>query len=174
MRLSAKAALDLLKQTSSAWSEDYAPSIGAALSYYTLFSIAPLLLIVIAVAGLVFGAEAARGEIFGQLAGLIGADGAKAVEGMLQAADRPTQGMVATIVGVLTLLLGATTVFGELQNALDRIWRAPAREKSKGWWNLLRTRLLSFGMVLGIAFLLTVSQDNRRVRRRFHQPLLFS
>src|SRR5207302_3179537 len=157
MRLSAKAALDLLKQTSSAWSEDYAPSIGAALSYYTLFSIAPLLLIVIAVAGLVFGAEAARGEIFGQLAGLIGADGAKAVEGMLQAADRPTQGMVATIVGLLTLLLGATTVFGELQNALDRIWRAPAREKSKGWWNLLRTRLLSFGMVLGIAFLLTVS-----------------
>src|SRR5436309_4361519 len=157
MPLSAKAALDLLKQTASAWSEDYAPSIGAALSYYTLFSIAPLLLIVIAVAGLVFGAEAARGEIFGQLAGLIGADGAKAVEGMLQAADRPTQGMVATIVGVLTLLLGATTVFGELQNALDRIWRAPAREKSKGWWNLLRTRLLSFGMVLGIAFLLTVS-----------------
>jgi len=76
---------------------------------------------------------------------------------VLQAADRPTQGMVATIVGVLTLLLGATTVFGELQNALDRIWRAPAREKSKGWWNLLRTRLLSFGMVLGIAFLLTVS-----------------
>ena len=103
MRLSAKAALDLLKQTASAWSEDYAPSMGAALSYYTLFSIAPLLLIVIAVAGLVFGAEAARGEIFGQLAGLIGADGAKAVEGMLQAADRPTQGTFATILGVVVL-----------------------------------------------------------------------
>jgi len=157
MRLSAKAALDLLKQAASAWSEDYAPSMGAALSYYTLFSIAPLLLIVIAIAGLVFGEQAARGEIFGQLAGLVGPQGAKAVEGLLQAADRPAQGAMATIVGVVTLLLGATTVFGELQNALDRIWRAPARAKSTGWWNLVRTRLLSFGMVLGIAFLLIVS-----------------
>ncbi len=149
--------LALVKDTASAWSDDYAPSMGAALSYYTLFSIAPLLLIVIAVAGFVFGADAARGEIFGQLAGLVGPDGAKAIEGLLQAADQPRQGMVATIVGIVTLLLGATTEFGELQNALDRIWRAPAREAAKGWWNLLRTRLLSFGMVLGIAFLLTVS-----------------
>ncbi|HTM59980.1 MAG TPA: YihY/virulence factor BrkB family protein [Burkholderiales bacterium] len=157
MRPSIKATFALLKDTAAAWSDDYAPSMGAALSYYTLFSIAPLLLIVIAVAGFVFGAEAARGEIFGQLAGLIGPDGAKAVEALLQAADQPRQGMIATIIGIATLLLGATTVFGELQNALDRIWRAPAREKAKGWWNLLRTRLLSFGMVLGIAFLLTVS-----------------
>jgi membrane protein len=157
MRISVKATFALLKDTAAAWSGDYAPSMGAALSYYTLFSIAPLLLIVIAVAGLVFGAEAARGEIFGQLAGLIGAEGAKAVEGLLAAADRPAQGLMAAIIGVLTLLLGATTVFGELQNALDRIWRAPAREAAKGWWNLLRTRLLSFGMILGIAFLLMVS-----------------
>ena len=157
MRPSIKAIFTLLKDTAAAWSDDYAPSMGAALSYYTLFSIAPLLLIVIAVAGFVFGAEAARGEIFGQLAGLVGPDGAKAVEGLLQAADQPRQGMIATIIGIVTLLLGATTVFGELQNALDRIWRAPAREKAKGWWNLLRMRLLSFGMVLGIAFLLTVS-----------------
>src|SRR5207237_6313683 len=152
MRLSAKAALDLLKQTASAWSEDYAPSIGAALSYYTLFSIAPLLLIVIAVAGLAFGDEAARGEIFGQLRGLLGDEGAKAVEGMLQAADRPGAGIVSTITGIVVLLLGATTVFNELQNALDRIWRAPARVQSSGIWNLLRTRLLSCGMVLGVAF----------------------
>src|SRR5437762_3229835 len=157
MRLSAKATIKLLRETAAAWTGDYAPSMGAALSYYTLFSIAPLLLIVIAVAGLVFGAEAARGEIVGQLAGLIGADGAKAVESVLQAADRPAQGILAAIVGVFTLLLGAATVFGELQNALDRIWRAPARASSKGWWTLLRTRLLSFGMILGIAFLLTVS-----------------
>ena len=157
MRFSAKATFALLKETANSWSADYAPSMGAALSYYTLFSIAPLLLIVIGIAGLVFGADAARGEIFGQLAGLIGAEGAKAVEGLLAAADRPAQGILATIVGVLTLLLGATTVFGELQNALDRIWRAPAREESKGWWNLLRTRLLSFGMILGVAFLLMVS-----------------
>ena len=147
----------LMKQAVSSWSADYAPSMGAALSYYTLFSIAPLLLIVIAVAGLVFGADAARGEIFGQLAGLVGPDGAKAVEGLLQAADRPRQGMIATIVGVLTLLLGATTVFGELQNALDRIWRVPVSPKRQGWWRLLRSRVLSFGMILGVAFLLMVS-----------------
>jgi membrane protein len=76
---------------------------------------------------------------------------------MVEAADKPREGIVASVIGVLVLLLGATTVFGELQNALDRIWRAPARQKSSGWWNLLRTRLLSFGMVLGIAFLLMVS-----------------
>ena len=157
MQISAKATLGLAKETANSWSADYAPSMGAALSYYTLFSIAPLLLIAIAIAGFVFGEEAARGQIFGQLAGMVGPDGAKAIEGMLAAANEPKQGLVATIVGVVTLLVGATTVFGELQNAMDRIWRAPAREKSTGWWNLIRTRLLSFGMVLGIAFLLTVS-----------------
>jgi membrane protein len=147
----------LLKEAASAWVDDYAPSMGAALSYYTLFSIAPLLLIVIAIAGLVFGDEAANGEIFGQLAGLIGEEGAKGVEGIVQAADEPKEGMIATVIGVVVLIIGATTVFGELQNALDRIWRAPAREQSSGWWKLLHTRLLSFGMILGIAFLLMVS-----------------
>src|SRR5438105_2337001 len=150
-------ALSLLKATVQAWSDDYAPSMGAALAYYTLFSIAPLLLIVIAVAGMVFGEQAARGEIFEQLNALMGPDGAAAVESLLAHANRPGGGTLATITGVVTLLLGAMTVFGELQNALDRIWRAPARKQSKGWWNLLRTRLLSFGMILGIAFLLTVS-----------------
>jgi|tagenome__1003787_1003787.scaffolds.fasta_scaffold20979773_4 membrane protein len=157
MRLPAKRWMSLLKDTASSWSADYCPSMGAAISYYTLFSIAPLLLIVIAVAGMVFGADAARGEIFGQLRGLLGDEGAKAVEGLLQAANRPGAGIVSTILGIVVLLLGATTVFNELQNALDRIWRAPARVQSSGIWNLLRTRLLSFGMVLGIAFLLMVS-----------------
>ncbi len=140
-----------------AWADDYAPSMGAALSYYALFSIAPLLLIVIGVAGYFFGDEAARGEIYGQLAGLIGADGAHAVQGLVAAARKPQSGVLAMVVGTALLIGGATTVFGELQNALDRIWRAPAREKAKGWWTLLRTRVLSFGMVLGIAFLLMVS-----------------
>ena len=147
----------LVRETAVAWSEDYAPSMGAALSYYSLFSIAPLLLIVIGIAGAAFGEEAARGAIFGQLQGLIGADSAKAVEAMLQAADKPKQGLVSTIIGVAILVLGAMTVFGELQNALDRIWRAPARTQTSGLWNLLRTRLLSFGMILGVAFLLMVS-----------------
>ena len=147
----------LARQAVEAWMEDYAPSMGAALSYYTLFSIAPLLLIVIGFAGLVFGPDAARGEIFGQLRGLMGDDGAAAVERLLAAADKPEGGAIATVTGMAMLLLGAMTVFGELQNALDRIWRAPARKRSAGWWNLIRSRLLSFGMILGVAFLLMVS-----------------
>ena len=147
----------LCKEAVDSWSADYAPSMGAALAYYTLFSIAPLLLIVIGVAGLAFGDDAARGEIFGQLRGLMGDDGALAVERLLQSADKPEGGAIATTVGVFMLLLGASTVFGELQNALDRIWRAPTRAKTSGLWTLLRTRLLSFGMILGLAFLLMVS-----------------
>lgn len=149
--------LALARQAVNAWTDDYVPSMGAALSYYTLFSIAPLLLIVIAIAGMAFGDQAARGEIFAQLDGLIGPEGAAAIETLLQHADQNDgQGLIAAVTGVLVLLLGATTVFGELQNALDRIWRAP-QAKQSGWWRLLRSRVLSFGMILGIAFLLMVS-----------------
>src|SRR4051812_45214877 len=146
----------LAKEAASAWSADYAPSMGAALSYYTLFSIAPLLLIVISVAGIVFGPEAARGEIFEQLRDLMGPQGAAAIEKLLQNVNRPAAGAVSAGIGVGVLLLGASSGFGELQNDLDRIWRAPGQLKS-GSWKLLRTRLLSFGMILGIAFLLMVS-----------------
>lgn len=146
----------LVKRAASAWLDDYAPSMGAALSYYTVFSLAPMLLIVVSVAGLVFGEDAVRGELFGQLTGLMGEDGAKAVEGLLASVSKPSEGIIGTLVGVAILIVGATTVFGELQDALDRIWRAPAREGS-GLWALLRARLLSFGMILGLAFLLMVS-----------------
>ena len=147
----------LVKSATLAWSDDYAPSMGAALSYYTIFSLAPLLLIVISVAGLAFGADAVRGEIFGQLRGLMGNEAAITVEAILASVSKPSQSIPAAIIGVVIVLIGATSVFGELQDALDRIWRAPAREKSSGLWGLLRTRLLSFGMILGIAFLLMVS-----------------
>jgi membrane protein len=147
----------LVKQSVTAWSEDYAPSMGAAIAYYTLFSIAPLLLIVIAIAGFVFGADAARNEIVGQLQGLIGQEGAVAVQGLLKSADKPAQGVISAIVGVVTLVIGATTVFGELQSALDRIWEVPAAKKVSGIWSLLRQRLLSFGMVLVLGLLLLVS-----------------
>jgi membrane protein len=146
----------MTKAAVAAWMDDYAPSMGAALSYYTLFSLAPLLIIVIAVAGIVFGQEAAQGEIVAQLRGIMGAEGAAAVEGMLIAAREPAKSVVATIVGIAILLLGATAVFAELQSALDRIWRVPASKES-GIWHLLRTRLLSFGLVLGLGFLLAVS-----------------
>ena len=149
--------ISLFKQALKAWSDDYVPSMGAALAYYTLFSIAPLLLIVIGVAGLVFGEAAARGEIFEQMRGLMGDAGADAIEKLLQDTNRPAGSAIATITGVATLLLGAMTVFGELQNDLDRIWRAPPDPETKGWWKLVRARMLSFGMVLGMAFLLMVS-----------------
>ena len=147
----------LLKRAASAWIDDYAPSMGAALSYYTIFSLAPLLLIVISIAGLFFGADAVRGQLFGELRGLMGIDAAKAVEGILASVSEPAEGIAATVIGVVVLLIGATAVFGELQSALDRIWRAPTLDKSSGLWGLLRTRLLSFGMILGVAFLLMVS-----------------
>ncbi len=147
----------MVKAAVNAWLDDYAPSMGAALSYYTLFSLAPLLLIVIAVAGMVFGRDAAQGAVLTQLSGIMGAEGATAVEGMLKVAREPAKGVLATVVGVVALLIGATAIFAELQSALDRIWRVPAPKHESGIWFLLRTRLLSFGLVLGLGFLLMVS-----------------
>ena len=147
----------LVKQSVNSWIDDYASSMGAALAYYTLFSIAPLLLIVISIAGFFYGEDAARGAIFEQLSGLIGNDGAAAVQGLLKSVNKPATSVFATIVGVVTLLIGATTVFGELQDALNRIWRAPALVDKGGLWGLLRRRFLAFGMILGIGFLLIVS-----------------
>ncbi len=147
----------MLKASLVAWIDDYAPSMGAALSYYTVFSLAPLLVIVISVAGLVFGADAVRGAIFIQIDGLMGADAAKVIQDLLSSVSKPSTGILGAGLGFVVLLIGATTVFGELQDALDRIWRAPARVRSSGLLTLLRTRILSFGMILGIAFLLLVS-----------------
>lgn len=146
----------LVRETVSAWMADDAPSLGAALSYYTVFSLAPLLLIVIAVAGAIFGAEAARGEIFNQLRGLIGEEGAVAAQGLLASARNPATGVIASIVGGITLMIGATSVLVELQKALDRVWRAP-EAPSQGMLLMLRTRLLSLGLILALAFLLLVS-----------------
>jgi membrane protein len=155
--LNIKSAWALAKGAVNAWIDDYAPSMGAALSYYTVFSLAPFLLIVISVAGLVFGAEAVRGEVFAQLHGLMGEQAAQGIQDMLAGMSTPAAGTLGTVIGVVVLVIGATTVFGELQDALDRIWRAPVRTGSSGPWKLLRTRLLSFGLILGVAFLLMVS-----------------
>jgi membrane protein len=145
------------KEALAAWVDDYAPSMGAALAYYTLFSFAPLLLIAVSIAGLVFGPDAARGEIFAQLRDMIGDEGAAAAQSLLQSVNKPAHGMVGTLVGLATLVIGAASVFGELQDSLDRIWRAPPRRGGSGLWTLVRVRLLSFGMILGIGFLLIVS-----------------
>jgi len=146
----------VVKDSVLAWRRDYAASMGAALSYYTIFSIAPLLVIVIAIAGLAFGEKAASGAIFEQMRGMVGDSGANAIQGLVASASRPATSIFAAVTGLVTLVLGATTVLGELQTALDRIWRAPPPQQ-KGWWQLLRSRVLSFSMILVIGFLLLVS-----------------
>jgi membrane protein len=151
-----KAIYNLLKQTLTEWSEDNVPRMGAAMAYYTIFSIAPLLLIVIAIAGLVFGQEAAQGAIMEQIQGLVGPTGAQAIETMLANASKPSSGLMATVIGIVTLLAGATGVFGELQAALNTIWEAPERP-SRGLLGFLRHRFLSLLMVIGMGFLLLVS-----------------
>ncbi|MBP6898399.1 MAG: YihY/virulence factor BrkB family protein [Gammaproteobacteria bacterium] len=152
-----KQLFSLCKKAVVAWSDDFAPSMGAAISYYTLFSLAPLLVIVIAIAGALFGREAVQGEIVGQLSGLIGREAAIAVQGLIRSASEPGKGLVAGLIGVGVLIVGATTVFAELQSALDRIWHVPPSAKPKGVWSVLRARVLSFGLILGLAFLLMVS-----------------
>lgn len=147
----------LCKKAVQAWSDDYAPSMGAAISYYTMFSIAPLLLIVIAVAGYLFGEEAVRGEIVGQLSNLMGADAAAGVQALLAHANKPEKGIVAGIIGAVVLVVGATTVFAELQSALDRIWHVSRDDKRGGALATLWARMLSFGLILGLAFLMMVS-----------------
>ena len=150
-------AWSLARETLASWSADYASSMGAALAYYTMFSIAPLLLIVISVAGLFFGEEAARGEILDQLEGLMGVDGARAVQSLLASVNHPQAGILATLFGLGALVVGATTVIGELQNSLDRIWRAPQRDNHAGVFKWFHSRLMSLGMIMGIGFLLMVS-----------------
>src|SRR5690349_6397345 len=147
----------LTRHALNAWVEDYASSMGAALSYYTLFSITPLLVIVIAVAGFFFGAEAVRGEVFSQLAGLVGDQGARAIEQTLQRAGTQQEGSIAAAVSFFVLLIGATTVLGELRTDLDRIWCAPESAKPSGLWGFVRSRFLSILLILGIAFVLMVS-----------------
>jgi membrane protein len=131
--------------------------MGAAISYYTVFSLAPLLVIVIAVAGAVFGREAVQGQIVAQLSGLIGNDGASLVQNLVAASSDRDKGLLAGLVSGAVLVMGATTVFAELQSALDRIWHVPPSQKPKGILNTLRSRLLSFGLILGMVFLLMVS-----------------
>ena len=152
-----KHALTLFRKAGAAWMDDFAPSMGAAISYYTVFSLAPLLVIVIAIAGAVFGREAVTGQIVAQLSGLIGNDGAHAVQGLVAAASDKDRGLIASLISLAILLVGATTVFAELQSALDRIWHVPVADRPKGLSALLRTRLVSFGLIMGVAFLLMVS-----------------
>jgi membrane protein len=146
----------LIKQTYKEWDRHQAPKLGAALAYYTVLALAPLLMVVLAVIGLALGKQAARGEIIGQLQSMLGHEGAQAIQTVITNANKPATGIVATVLGLITLFVGASGVFAELKDSLNRIWDIAPKEPGS-FLGEIRSRFLSFGMVLAIGFLLLVS-----------------
>lgn len=146
----------VMKCAVTQWLQHRAASKGAALAFYTLFSMSPVLVLVISVAGLFYGAEAARGQLLGELRQLMGPQSAATVQAVLASAQNKQSGTIATIVATVLLLIGATSVFAELKDSLDEIWGVPP-PKDATWWDTVRTRLLSFGLILVLGFLLMVS-----------------
>jgi membrane protein len=147
---------ELFRDTFTEWNKDHAQRLGAALAYFTVFSLGPLLIIVIAIAGLVFGAAAARGQIVTQIQALVGEQGAAFVETAIQSASKPSSSILASLIGLGTLLLGALGVFAQLQDALNAIWHV-APKPNRGWRGIVQDRVLSFSMVLAVGFVLLVS-----------------
>jgi membrane protein len=145
-----------IKETANDWLEDDASRLAASLAYYSLLSLAPLLVIIVAIAGFFFGADAARGRIAGELATVVGAEPAAGIQSVLASAHSPSRGIVSMAVGIVTLFVGASGVFGELQSSLNQIWGVKPKP-GRGIWGELRSRFLSFTMVLGVAFLLLIS-----------------
>jgi len=146
----------LLSATYAKWMADHAQGLGASLAFYTVFALAPLLLIVIAIAGTVFGQEATQGQIIGQIQDLVGEKSAKAIQSMIEEARKPATGIIATVLGSVMLLLGATGVFAQLQEALNTIWHVEEKQ-GESVWKILKDRLISLLAVFGTAFLLLVS-----------------
>jgi membrane protein len=150
----------MFKETISEWVDDRVPRLGASLAFYTLLSLAPLLVVVVAVAALVYGQDAARGQLVWQIQGLVGPEGARAIQGLVQGAYKPGTGLIATLLGVLTLAFGASSVVVELRDALNTIWHVPLDPGNTGLssiFGLVKERFYSFAMILGIGFLLLVS-----------------
>ncbi|MGH7658789.1 MAG: YihY/virulence factor BrkB family protein [Gemmatimonadales bacterium] len=146
----------LLKETAIGWDQDNIARHGAALSFYTLFSMAPLLLIVIAIAGSAFGREAVEGRIVEEIQLLVGASGARTVQEVIRNSSGPGRSATALTIGLVTFLLGATAAFAALQGALNAVWNVEPRP-GNAIWSFIRTRLISFAMVVGSGFLLLVS-----------------
>lgn len=146
----------LLKESFNAWVADKVPRLAAALSFYMVFSLAPLLMIVIAIAGLVFGQDEVRSQVAGQIEGLVGASGGEIVLRLLDSINKPAANVVAAAAGLVTLVFGATGVFGELQESLNTIWKVPPKT-GRAFMTVLRSRFTSFLMILGLGFLLLVS-----------------
>ncbi|HLY76096.1 MAG TPA: YihY/virulence factor BrkB family protein, partial [Planctomycetota bacterium] len=146
----------LVRLTVTRWNDDKVPKLAAALAFYTAFAVAPVLLIAIALAGLVFGADAARGAVSREISDLVGPRLGREIEGILRNATQPRAGGIATLLGLIALLFGASGVFVELQDSLNIIWKVK-KKAGRGLWGTIRSRFLSFTMVLGIGFLLLVS-----------------
>ena len=146
----------LVKQSAVAWFEDGCPRLGAALAFYTIFSLAPVLIIGISVASFAFGHDAVQGHVVTQIQHLVGHDAALTIQGMIENAHRSQSGAIATLFGIVTLLIGATAVFGELQDAFNLIWRAKPQPRSF-WLSMLISRLLSFSLVIALGFLMLAS-----------------
>lgn len=151
-RLMGKIFLD----AATSWVNDNAPRLSAALAFYTILSVAPLLVIMTAIAGAVFGEHAASGQLVDQLRGILGESGAEVVKSVIEKSDRPTAGTFASVIGIVTLLFGASGVFGELQGALNTVWHVKPKP-GRGIVDTIRDRFLSFGMVLAVGFLLLVT-----------------
>lgn len=147
---------NILKSTYAQWSSDKASELAAALAFYTALSIAPLLVLIIAVVGFFLGQEAAQGQLVGQLRSLMGPEAAQFTEEAIANANKPGAGGIASLISIAVLLWGSTNVFAQLQNSLNTIWNVEPKP-GQGLMATLRHRLLSFGMVLGIGFLLLVS-----------------
>jgi membrane protein len=155
-RVSARSLRHLAGETVSAWFAINAPRLGAALSYYTVLSIAPLLVLCIGLAGLVFGKEAAQGQIAYQIQNVVGPQGGAIIQGLVRSAAQPSTGIAATAVGLVMLLFGASAVFGELRDSLNLVWNVQSTTGG-GLMGMLKYRFFSFALVLGIGFLLLVS-----------------
>jgi membrane protein len=146
----------LVKDTVSDWSDDNASRLAASLACYTMLSIAPLVVLCVAIAGMFFGREAAQGQIAGELGSVVGAQGAEAIQSIIANAKSPGSGVLASIGGIAVLLFGASGVFGELQSALNTVWEVQPKP-GRGIWGVIKDRFFSFTMVLGVGFLLLVS-----------------
>jgi membrane protein len=153
---SLRTATGVFRSAAIGWWNDDVPRLGASLSYYTLFAIAPILIVAIAIAGLVFGADAVQGRVVEQIQGLVGRSGAEAVQALLQGASRRKAGIMATVVGTITFVIAATGAFMEMQAVLNRIWRVKADPKAQVK-AFVWSRLRGFGLMIAIGFLLLVS-----------------
>lgn len=151
-----KDALQILKGTFTGFVDDRALKLSAALSYYTIFSLAPLLLLMISLAGVFFGHDAIQGHVFSEINGLIGNEAAAQVQEIIKNMELSGKTNIAVIIGAITLIIGATSVFGEIQDSINIIWRVKAKPK-RGWVKLLKDRLLSSSLIVGLGFLLVVS-----------------